>query len=250
MTGFVTVLLLLAPAGVSTAFGNEPTPWPQVDVPPVSDYTEARQLLVKKKWEEASIVLRSVVKKNPTFTPAAVDLARALTYAGRREEALGVLGRAALTEKGTSKARLIRRVHAISKLFLTEKTFELYQDGINFMALRHCPKAMERFEKALEFEPDNVEILAELAKCQLVGKDYDSASERLKFANRLDPFEPELQYLLAQALMQRGELSEAVKELTVAKSEVGDSNDELRTRIDALLQTTQARLEERQEANP
>src|SRR5262245_37270554 len=63
-----------------------------------TDYHEAQALLSKKKWAEAAIVLRKVMKESSDPTPAAVDLARALIYSGRREEALSILGQAANRE--------------------------------------------------------------------------------------------------------------------------------------------------------
>src|SRR5579884_1161190 len=55
---------------------------------------EAQALLSKKKWAEAAIVLRSVLRREPRSATANADLAKALLYLGRREEALGILSQA------------------------------------------------------------------------------------------------------------------------------------------------------------
>jgi tetratricopeptide (TPR) repeat protein len=197
--------------------GDEPEPWPQVEIPAHSDYSEARALLAKRKWEEAAIVLRAVLKKNPAFYPGAIDLARALVYLGRREEALTLLAQVISRQPpGTRKTALVARVGVISRMFLTQKTFQAYQDGLNLVVQQKYRSARERFEKALEAEPDNLEVLARIGECLVLEGDVDSAAERLRLARRLNPYEPEIGLWLGRALHQRGELSQALEQLRFA----------------------------------
>jgi cytochrome c-type biogenesis protein CcmH/NrfG len=105
-------------------------------------------------------------------------------------------------------------------MFLTNKTFQLYQDGLNFVLAQKPHDAKEQFEKALEQEPDNVEILTRVAQCLTLEQDYDSAAEHLRYARRLNPYQPEIKLWLGRALHQRGEIPLAAQELAKAHQEL------------------------------
>lgn len=177
-----------------------------------SDYLEARQYIEKHQWPEAVIALRSVLKRTPDFAPAAVELAHALVYTNRREEALNLLNQWTAKEKGDSRLTLIRKLRVLSRVFLTQENFQAYQDALNLMTQAKYQSAIERFEKALKAEPYNVEILTRLGQCFVLQNDYDSAAEKLRIARKLNPFEPEVHLWLGRALQIRGELSEALNE--------------------------------------
>jgi len=192
---------------------------PEFQIYQNSDYFEAKQLLTKRKWNEAAIVLRTVLQRSPDFTPAAVGLANALAYSGRREEALSILGQMIGKESPKSRNALISRTRVLSKVFLVKETFQIYQDGLNFLFAKKTRAARDKFEKALKLEPDNVEILTRLAQCMVLDGDFDSASERLRLARKLNPYEPEVKAWLGRALSQRGEAMDALTELQVAQRE-------------------------------
>lgn len=200
--------------GIPAAY-QEPEPRPQIQALG-SDYREAQDLISKKKWVEAAIVLRKIHKEEPEFVPAAVDLARALVYSGRREEALSVLTQAAGREKGSRKQVLLRRASVISRLFLTKEASHTFQEGMNLMLAKKYRQAKDSFEKILEVEPDNVEILTRLGQALILLGDMDSAAERLRLARRLNMHEPEVQLWLGRALHQRGEITEALTHLKSA----------------------------------
>ncbi len=184
------------------------------------DTLEAHLLISKKKWPEAAIVLKSILKKNPENTAITIDLARALFYQGRREEALGILGATLAREKPAQQKILIRQSRVLSRTFLKAESFQIFQDGVNLMVASRFRQARERLEKALTAEPDNVEILTRLGQCVLLDGDPDSAAERLRTARRLNPFEPEISLWLGRALFQRGEQELALKELGLAQQEL------------------------------
>jgi predicted Zn-dependent protease len=192
---------------------------PEAQIYQNSDYYEAKMLLSKRKWNEAAIVLRTVLKRSPDFTPAAVGLADALAYSGRREEAVSILDQMIPKENAKSRAALIARVRVLSKVFITKETFQSYQDGLNFLFAKKTHLARDKFEKALLIEPDNVEILTRLGQCMVLDGDFDSASERLRLAHKLDPYEPEVSAWLGRALNQRGEASQAIAELQAAQKD-------------------------------
>lgn len=190
-------------------------------------YEEAQKLLDSKEWPEAAIVLRRIIEEAPRYAPAAIDLARALVYAGRREEALSILSAASEREQPNRPDRkrevLIRRARVISRAFLTMDSFQIYQEGINFLQAKKFRNANERFEVVLKREPDNVEVLQRLGQCALIDGDFDSASERFKLARKLNPWQPEIRLWLGRALQQRGELAAAVNELQDAFTSLPNS---------------------------
>ena len=202
-------------------------PLPQTDLGPSSDYSEALKLMNQKKWAEAAIVLRSILKAEPGSMTAMLTLSRSLVYSGRREEALGLLSQAVAREKGPRKVSrrvdLMRRIRVMSRLFLTNSTFQIYQEGLNLIDSRKYKLARERFDKALAIEPDNIEILLRSAQCFVLDGEYDSAAERLKLARRLNPYEPEIRLWLGRALHERGEIQPALEDLRVADQELKGS---------------------------
>jgi tetratricopeptide (TPR) repeat protein len=180
-------------------------------------------LIAKKKWPEAVILLRSIVQKDPRATGAQVDLARALLYQGRREEALTVLAHAIGKTKGTKRDWLIQQSRVFSRIFVTNATFQIYQEGLNLLMIQKYRQAREQFEKALTAESSNVEILTRLGQAYLMDGDHDSAAEQLKVANRLDPYEPEIRLWLGRSMHLRGELNEGIEMLKSAYADMKTS---------------------------
>ncbi len=211
-------------------------------LPSHSGYAEARDLLAKEKWPEAAIVLRTVLKNEPSNLSATVDLARALTFTGRREEALSLLAQAAEKERKASKANLIRRARVLSRLFLTNASFQLHQDGLNLMVQKKYEEAREKLDQALSFEPDNVEVLVRSAQCLVLSGDFDSAVERLRLSRRLNPHESEIRLWLGHAMLQRGEAKAAVEELRAAHEQLKGSEIAAIWYADALAFTGQRPL--------
>jgi tetratricopeptide (TPR) repeat protein len=204
---------------------TEPDPQPQFSEMADSegDFSQARKLMKEKKWVEAVVVLRSQLK-DPGHPPSTeLDLARALVYSGRREEAMTVLGQILARKKGNAKKDLIRRERVFSRIFLTNAAFQTHQDGLNFLLAGKYRQAREKFEKALEQDPANVEVLTRLSQCLVLSGDYDSAAERLRLARRLNPFEPEVRLWLGWALKERGELRDALMELKSSYQELPSS---------------------------
>jgi tetratricopeptide (TPR) repeat protein len=200
----------------------EPQPWPE-NVPSNSDFQEATALLKRRQWAEAAIALRSVLNREPRLLPAIMDLGDALTQSGRREEALGMINAAIMREKGPRRAQLLEKLSVLSRLFLTNATFQLYQDGLNLLRVRKYKPARERFEKALAQEPDNVEILVRLGQDLVLENENVAAAERLKLARKFNPFEPETHLWLGRAFQEQGELADAVQELRLARADLKDS---------------------------
>ena len=184
---------------------------------------EAQSQLAKHKWAEAAIVLRTVIRRDPRSVSANADLAKALLYLGRREEALGILGQAIEQTKGPKHEWLIEQSRVISKIFVTNTTFQTYQDGVDLLGVGKFHDARAKFEQALISDPFNVEVLTRIGQSYLLDGDHDSAAERLKLARRLNPYEPEIQLWLGRAMQLRGEMLDALSALHSATSQLKQS---------------------------
>ena len=194
------------------------------DVPnSLADFAEAKNLVAKKRWADAVIAYKNILKGDPAYTPASVELARALTHLSRREEAIGVLNHALQYEKGSDRTVLIRQARVLSRLFLTKESVQSFQVGLNLLFTKKFRAAKDRFYQVLQDEPDNIEILVRLGQCLLLEGDPDSSAERLRLAKKLNPYEPEVNLWLGRALHQRGELSQAIEELRSARADLKDS---------------------------
>jgi tetratricopeptide (TPR) repeat protein len=224
---FCLFLLISAPlCSLGWAENSEPAPIPQLSSPnglPLDEYAEGKQLMRDRKWVEAVVLLRSALKKNPRSAAIETDLARALAYSGRREEALAVLSQMINRKSGAAQKELIQRARVLSRLFLTNTNFQVHQDGVNLVLSGKYRAAREKFEKALEADPANVETLTRLGQCLVLDGDVDSAAERLRMARRLNPYEPEIHLWLGHALHERGEMREALLELKSAYQELASS---------------------------
>lgn len=198
--------------------------WAATEPSPVAvEWREVRQLIAEKQWAEATLALKSMQRRSPNDLGIQTELAKTLTFAGRREEALSLYQQIAALERGERRKRLLRQARVVSRIFLTNATFQTYQEGMNFLAARKFRQARDRFQKALDQEPSNVEILTRLGQCLVMDGDYDSAAERLRLARRLSPQESEISLWLGRALHQRGEINEALQELKGANAELEHS---------------------------
>jgi Flp pilus assembly protein TadD len=205
---------------------SEPAPMPQLSSSngyPVDEYAEAKQLMSDRKWVEAVVLLRSALKKSPHSAQLEMDLTKALAYSGRREEALAVLSQIINRKGGASSKELVQRARVLSRFFLTNTTFQIHQDGVNLVLIGKYRAAREKFEKAIEGDPANVETLTRLGQCLVLDGDMDSAAERLRTARRLNPYEPEIHLWLGHALHERGEMRDALVELKSAYQDMPSS---------------------------
>ena len=183
----------------------------------------AKSLMTKKKWPEAIELLKKEAQYDPGNVELVSDLAKALLFSGRREESLDTLRKAAAKQGKEKRELLLKRARISSRTFLTNTTFQIYQDGLNLLWAKRFKPARERFEKVLETEPDNAEILTRLGQCLLLEGDFQRAIERLEVARKLTDQEPEVRLWLGRALHHKGLMKEALAELSSVQKEIPDS---------------------------
>jgi predicted Zn-dependent protease len=147
-----------------------------------------------------------------------MGLATSLTYLGHREEALKYLVNAVDQVTVSQRPQLLTRIRVLARLFLTNATFQAYQDGLILFSSRKFKPSQEKFERALNEEADNVEVLLRMGQSTLLDGGFQNAIAHLKMAKQLDPFDPEIRLWLGKAFQSNGRSREALLELKEAYS--------------------------------
>jgi tetratricopeptide (TPR) repeat protein len=182
---------------------------------------EAHEKILAGQWAEAAILLRSYLGDDYDVSvpvllrdiPQRLELVRALTELGRREEALAVLERLhdRLPSANPTRRAIERRIGVLATLFLDQATFNLYQEGLASLRAQNLEVARTRLEKASSREPDHLLILLALAQLSLAEGSPSSAYEKLKYAERLDARNPGVRLWLGRAEMLRGDRRSAIQ---------------------------------------
>lgn len=111
----------------------------------------------------------------------------------------------------------------IARMFLSQDTFQLFQDGIHLMEQRLWSQAESKFRAALDREPDHFEILLRLAQTLLSQKgsvrnlaaSADESKELLKKALVLCPQDMQARLWLGRAYLDKGEWDQALVALRI-----------------------------------
>jgi tetratricopeptide (TPR) repeat protein len=185
--------------------------------------SQGKKFLSQSRWNEALDTFRELLKTEPDSPEILAGVSKALAYLGRRNEGLHLLNHSIRHQKGLGRAFLIRRVRTLSRVFTLNKTFQLYQDGLNFMAAKKYRNAREKFGLALIDEPDNVEILTRLGQSLILDGDSYKAAGILRTATGLNDFEPQIHLWLGRALFQIKQMKEAVLFLSSAHKDLPES---------------------------
>ncbi len=201
--------------------------------------SESARFLRERKWDDAILSLKRLERRDPSVE-VKVELSRAMFYSGRREESVALLQRTMKSARSAKdKDFLAKRVQIVSRLFYTQTTFLMYQEGLHLLEARKLRAARDRFEQALAQEPDNLEILVRLAQAQALSSDPDSSSERLRLAKKLNPEDPEIRLWLGRALFFRGEIVPALDELRAAHQQMSESEESALWLAEALISSGQ-----------
>lgn len=193
-----------------------------------------RELLRARRWADAVVALRAELQdaartsgvRSERWAEATQDLARALTFSGRRGEALRLLN--------LGSGRLQARADALSRVFLSEAAFRDQQEAWALMRAERFGEALNRVG-ALELkESGNVEVLIRKGQLLFLTGQLESAVETLKSAHLLSPRRPEIKLWLGRVLLSRGEVEEAWTLLSAAADAMPDSDQAFAWRAEAL----------------
>lgn len=139
-----------------------------------------------------------------------IEKANNLSLQKDRTQAVNILVTALRKESPQSlAAKEIRQaLQDISNVFLGEKALQLYELAIS-LRKSDPAQAQLRLQEALRFESDNLTIVTELARVQILRQDCQNAQEQITKSRKWNPYDETLQLVQAQAHLCLGELSAA-----------------------------------------
>jgi len=88
--------------------------------------------------------------------------------------------------------RVLKLLQLAGNMFLNQETAELHADGVKLLGELKFAEARERFESALSKEPGLVPVMTRLIQLDVLQKQWEAASRRLKEALPLAPQSSEL----------------------------------------------------------
>jgi predicted Zn-dependent protease len=98
------------------------------------------------------------------------------------------------------RSKLIETLHQVSKVFFTDKGQKLFESAqVNLF--ENPELALGQLREAQGLEDENILVLAQLARAQIIKQDCDSALVTLEMARSLDPHSNEAALLELRALL-------------------------------------------------
>ena len=195
----------------------------------------AQGLMREHKWGEAAQVYQSLLVNYPGNVYLVQELATALVFQGRRLEGVSLLldlsGKASKASKYNESLtkELERKLGVLSRTFLTNQSFERYQEAVNLLESKKFAQAESGFLKVLQAEPHHLEAVLKIAQCLIWQGKYDEAIEYLGQKKAWASFAPEISQWLGRALFLKASspqsAQKAVVELRAALSKTQGSQE-------------------------
>jgi len=205
------VLILLS--NLTLAYSVQEVPDKNTNSSGRPPWVEAKQLIAKQKWNEAAGLLKVLSAQNPRDRAIAYAFTSSLMHLGRRSEAVRLLLQLAEWEKDPAEnARLTQKSLILSRIFLSNGSFERYQEGLNALLGKKYRLAQEKFENVLVSESQNCEVLIKLAQCFLLEDEPAAAIQRLTLAKNINPSDSAVSLWLGKAYLALGNAREALRE--------------------------------------
>lgn len=132
---------------------------------------------------------------------SAIDQAHSLVLKKNRVEACAILSRAwgELPTNSKSRPKIVEALNQVSKMFFTDKGQKIFEAGQ--ASMWDTPDvALSQFKEALALEDQNILILNNVARIQLIKQDCDGAIQSLQTARKLNPVAAEAAVLELRAL--------------------------------------------------
>lgn len=187
---------------------------PMVDPVPVAELDQIKVLIEKKKYPEAIDRLKIWQATGADQFQSGLLLSKVYVYSGDRERALDVLHKLKNLETGKRKSEIDQQIDIISKLFITNKTFQIYRDGVDLMITGRPRLAQDRFRTALEVEKNNVLIWLRLGQAWVLEGGYDPGRKALENALKIHPADSLALAWLGRASFLAGKFVQAEQELS------------------------------------
>ncbi len=159
-------------------------------------------LLQLERWPEAVTAFRAAVQLNPEFAWSHYNLAEALVRLADWNAAIAAY-QAALNCQPDLPYAAAHLADALQQRAAADrmKSFALYRQ-----AIQQTPNNPENYHKALELNPDAVELYPGLIKALISRQQFDEALVCGQIAQHLQPDIPEIAALITEVLQQRDQL--------------------------------------------
>jgi tetratricopeptide (TPR) repeat protein len=166
------------------------------------NYTKGVELAAKKKWKDALEKFQSAIDLNPAYVASYLEYARTAVMMGERTKGLQKLSAALeFARSRDDREKIGKERDNLSEIFYTNETFQLYQNGLNYLKLDRASSALEALEKALKTEPDNVMVLTAYGRTLREQDRTKEAQEVLERALSLNDGKREVRIELANILL-------------------------------------------------
>ena len=106
-----------------------------------------------------------------------------------------------------------------------------FKKGFEYQDQGNLDQALQEYQKALELNPDYVQVYTNLGTVYLGKKDYDKAIQNFKKVIELNYWDKKAHYNLGVAYLYRGELEKAKEEVKLLKSIRSDLGDALQRKV-------------------
>ncbi len=157
----------------------------------------------------------------------AIEQAQGLALKKNRKEACALLNRTftATPAQMRGRSKLIETLQQVSKVFFTDKGQKLFESGqVNLF--ENPDVALSQLREAQGLEDENILVLSNLARAQIIKQDCDSALVSLEMARSLNPHANEPALLELRALLCAKRYDVFKEKLKLATAPGGTGNGE------------------------
>lgn len=142
---------------------------------------------------------------------------------GQRSDAVRQLVLSSVRVPQSARKSLLTRSKILSRAFISNSSFEVYQDALNELQLRKYRAAQEKLEGVLKDDPQNCEVLLKLGQAYLLSGEVNRAIQKLTLAKKVNALDSEVLLWLGKAELTMGRAKEAIHEWRSLEPEVARS---------------------------
>lgn len=148
------------------------------------------------------VLLISIQAHSLDSISAAIEQAQSLALKKNRKEACAVLNRTfvATPAQVRGRSKIIDTLQQVSKVFFTDKGQKLFESA-QVQLFENPELALSQLREAQNLEDENILVLANLARAQIIKQDCDAALVNLDMARSLNPHAAEPALLELRALL-------------------------------------------------
>lgn len=167
-------------------------------------------LVTALSFSNVVVLAQGKMSRSETYKDI-IEKAYNLSLQKDRQQALNILISALQKEsRPPAVAEIKKAVDEISHIFFSDKAQQLYESGVS-LRKTDLPRSIDKLLEASRIEPDNVAIVAELARVMIARNDCKNAQEVVQKQLRVVKFDEELKLTLAQAYACQGKWVEYQK---------------------------------------